>query len=200
MRNSFNNNWAFQENYTTAIQNITTDNALEFMTIRTATEHEDKRQGTDFVVELKDGTNIAARVRRPSCRYRDLTIRTYNKGHKTEIHKLKAGFGSHYLYCWTGPDWEVNEYILVNLDILRSSKLLDGAHPEMDNKDGTRFTSFSIRKLHQQGCLIRHWKRAINKEAMRQYEQSINNETTIHGAISRYQYEIKIKKELGVKN
>ena len=195
MHHSFERNWQFQENYTEAIKMITLENAVEFVSVRTGTEKEDKQQSTDFVVSLKDGTDMAVRIRRPSCDFRDLTIRTRNKGFKTEIHKLNEGYGSHYLYCWTGPDAKINEYILVNLDALRLSGLISGTYHEYDNKDGTGFLSINIRKLKQARCLIRHWE----SNAVPEIKQPINQAPvySLAEVLERQRYENKIRRELG---
>lgn len=157
--NEFTLNWNKQLDYYQAFNTILKSNAIHLVDIRTATPDEDSKQSTDFVISISGGGRVAARVRKTA--YRDLTIRTQSfNGGKTEIHKLREGWGRFYLYCWVN-EWKspIIEYILVDIDVLRKSGLLNNAPATKMNTDNrTGFTYYGINTLNLYGALIRHWK------------------------------------------
>lgn len=156
----FKENWDFQKTYYPQIESIIRKNSFNFITIRIADVQKDTQEATDFIVSI-DGGDIAVRIRRSKYKDRDLTIRSYCGGHKTEINKIKEGFGKYYLYCWTNENQEILEWILVDLNKLRHSKLLE-ITPEIENKDGyTRFISISTEKLKIYKCLISYYPETL---------------------------------------
>lgn len=122
---------------------------------------QDNKQATDYTINPK-GSTIAARIRRPDCSYRDLTIRSRRaNGAETELSKLKKGYASRYFYAWTDKDFKIIAWMLLNLDIARDAGLLERAWPERANKDpktkqpdGTYFISIPIRALYEAKCMI----------------------------------------------
>ena len=151
-QHSFEENWDFQLDYYTQVENILKRNAGHFVSVTIADEFKDKKQATDFVVII-DGGEISVRIRRDNCKFRDLTIRSVNKGMKTEIHKIMEGFSRYYLYCWTKQK-RITEWIFVDLDKFRESGLLESPRSDINNFDGTLFKAYSIQELHQNDCLI----------------------------------------------
>ncbi|MCF8009250.1 MAG: hypothetical protein K9K32_05745 [Halanaerobiales bacterium] len=136
-------NWSLQFN--PKIKDIVKGLAGKIITVRDATPKEDMTQSTDLVIEVDVGT-IAARVRKKNCpfsKYKDVTIRSYNKGYKTEIHKIKEGWGSWYIYAWN----EFNNWIFYDIDRVRNTGLLNKEFPEMSNYDGTKFISIPVMDL-----------------------------------------------------
>lgn len=130
-----------------------------------APAEQDNKQATDYCITFKDGT-IAARVRRPDCKYRDFTIRSRrSNGHETELSKLKKGFASRYFYSWTDDDFTIIAWMLLDMDKVRNAGLLDRTWPEKENRDrktkkpdGTYFISIPVRVLQSEGCMIAHHK------------------------------------------
>lgn len=120
----------------------------------------DKKCATDFTIRLKGG-NIAVRLRRSKYRYRDLTIRALrDNGTTTELAKIKAGHGFRYFYGWIDDNNRIAEWILVDLDKLRESGLLENRpfipnrDPATGKPDGTHFIAIKASELYEAGCLI----------------------------------------------
>lgn len=150
---TFKQNWDFQSRYYSKIESIIKQNAGEFISVTVADTETDMKRATDFVIKVTGG-DIAVRIRRADKPWRDLTIRSYNNGYKTEIHKLREGFGRFYLYCWENDKHELSEWVLVDLDKLRETGLLDKQRKQFENRDGTTcFIAFGIRELEQVGCI-----------------------------------------------
>ncbi len=116
-----------------------------------ATDETDKKYATDIEVKLVGGT-IAVRLRKPDCKYRELTLRT--SALKSELDKIKEGYAFRYFYGWVDENGVIAEWILVDLDKLRSSGLLAMFRRPILNGDGTHFIPFTIRELDDVGCII----------------------------------------------
>jgi hypothetical protein len=121
---------------------------------------EDNKHATDYVVTMAGGS-IAVRVRRPWYEYRDLTIRSRrDNGQKTELAKIKEGHAFRYFYGWTTDKNTISEWMLVDLDKLRASGLLERNWNERPNKDkqgksdGTWFIAIPFTVLEKAGCII----------------------------------------------
>lgn len=139
---------------------------LAELSINLASDEKDRTCATDFELNISGGT-IAVRLRRPKCTFRDWTVRAHrDNGTKTELAKLKEGHAFRYFYGWTDDNRSIAEWILIDLDKVRASGLLDKERPFKPNGDGTHFISITIRELHDAGCLIayrlkdRQWERA----------------------------------------
>ena len=119
--------FAFEKQMQGKVVEILRRHAADVVQFNIATNEQDTKQATDFVVETTIG-RIAVRVRRYSStgeKYRDLTIRiraTY--GGKTEIDKLRDGWGDLYLYCWQDAAGNLTEYMLVDIHKMRAAGLL----------------------------------------------------------------------------
>jgi len=152
--NTFIDNWKFQQDYYEQVKTILKNNSMIFVKVEIADIELDKKQATDFIVII-DGGEIAVRIRRANCKYRDLTIRSVNNGYKTEIDKIREGFGRYYLYCWEDEGKEIKSWILVDLNKLRETKLMEN-RVNIPNYDGTEFIAISIDELYRNDCLIAH--------------------------------------------
>ncbi len=142
------------DQYLDSFKDILERNSMHFLSMEISDEHKDTQEATDMVIKIEGG-DVALRVREPSCSYRDLTIRSRSRwGHKTEIHKLKEGFGDWYLYGWGDGISTVKEYVLVDLHRIRNFKLFDRSWPEKSNGDGTQFISMPLGALEMCGCII----------------------------------------------
>jgi hypothetical protein len=124
--------------------------------ISVAPAEEDNKHATDFTIKLLGGA-VAVRLRRSDCRFRDLTIRSLrSNGAKTELAKIQEGFAARYFYGWTDIHRVIAEWILVDLDKMRSSQLFKIPRRPVPNGDGTFFVAFSIKDLIDAGCLLEY--------------------------------------------
>jgi len=128
---------------------------MHLLRIQIAPMADDLKRATDLVVTVEGG-DIAVRIRRPSCSYRDLTIRAWRRsGAKTEIDKIRKGFARWYLYAWSDGHYNLADWILVDLDNLRQSGLLNDERPIIYNPDRrTGFKAYTVKELAAQGCLV----------------------------------------------
>jgi hypothetical protein len=145
--------------------------------IRVASLEKDRANATDFEVTLSGGT-IAVRLRRWGCKFRDLTIRAQrDSGAKTELAKIKEGYAYRYFYGWEDQNRKIAEWILVNLDKVRETGLLEKQRKLWPNGDGTYFISIDLRELYDAGCLITY---QINRQ-----QRQVNPSVTLEEGIER---------------
>lgn len=145
---TFQDNWNWQINYLDDVRNILKNQAMNIVDVEIATPEEDLKQCTDMKVKITAG-DVAVRIRRENCKYRDITIRAVNKGNRTEIHKLREGYGDWYLYAWTDGQ-NIVDWILLDINKFRKSGLLNDGRKITMNPDGvTGFTAYSINELTQ---------------------------------------------------
>jgi hypothetical protein len=124
-----------------------------------------KKEATDFEVNLMGGS-IAVRLRRPKYTYRDLTIRAHrDNGVKTELAKIKEGHAFRYFYGWINDQNIIAEWILVDLNKVRKTGLLEKERRLIPNYDGTHFIAISIDELQNAGCLIARYPMSQRVEA-----------------------------------
>lgn len=145
--------WASQFNE--QIEAILRKHIPDIAIISIASPERDMKECTDMVVKI-DAGDVAVRIRKNRyLAFRDLTIRSYSRGYTTEIHKIKAGYGDWYLYCWLGVgDLLIDNYILVDINKLRDNDLLETKETQM-NPDGiTGFVSISIDELKETGSIV----------------------------------------------
>jgi len=151
---NFKDNWNYAERKMEQVKVILKSNAMHIVSIEVATPEEDMKQSTDLKIKVTAG-DIAVRVRRPYRDFRDLTIRAYNKGSKTEVHKIREGFGDWYLYAWESEGGKLAEWILVDIDKMRESGLIYQDKEIRMNKDGyTGFVNFSLQELDSINAII----------------------------------------------
>jgi len=127
------------------------------ISIDDSSPEQDMKESTDLVVKTMGG-KVAVRIRRPDCQFRDLTIRSWRaNGAKTELPKIKEGFGDFYLYAWAGENGKLANWILVNLDSLRKSGLLENRETIPNPDRITGFIAISVFELKKSNCLISSW-------------------------------------------
>jgi hypothetical protein len=102
------------------------------------------------------------------CPWRDLTIRSRRDTKaKTELAKIKEGHGFRYFYGWIDDNDKIVEWMLIDLDKLRASGLLEKPRREIPNKDkdgnpdGTYFICIKSIELFNADCTIAY--RLLNK-------------------------------------
>lgn len=146
---------AWADNYLPAIRAVVCGLAQKILTIEFASEQEDQEHAFDYLVTLSEG-KIACRIRRPECDYRDFTIRAWRaSGSKTELSKIKEGFGQWYLYAWAKDEKTFISWVFIDLDKLRTSGLLEKDYPIIPNPDKeTGFISLKILDLLHNDCVV----------------------------------------------
>lgn len=150
--NEFEKNWDWQLKLMDDIKSILKSQSMYIVDIQIATEEEDKKYSTDLKVKITAG-DVAVRIRRDTI-YRDFTIRAKSGTNKTEIHKLREGYGDWYLYLWTKED-KISEWILVDINKMRAANLFSEQRQVRMNKDGyTGFVSYTIDELEYHGCIV----------------------------------------------
>lgn len=153
------NNFDFEKQTRKQVLEILRRHAADVVQFEIATDEQDQKQATDFVVKTTIG-RIAVRVRR-CIPYRDLTIRTRAMyGGRTEIDKLRDGWGDMFLYCWQDNSNNLSEYMLVDIHAMRQAGMLERSYmehlTEIPNNDGTWFCPFSFDSLYEAGCIKVH--------------------------------------------
>lgn len=58
------------------------------------------------------------------------------------------------IYAWTGADEQIESWILVNLDNVRKSGLLDRDRKDIPNGDGTWFINIELSELDTHKCIL----------------------------------------------
>ena len=154
----FKEQWDWQEQKYQEIIQILQRHLSYIVSIRVADKEEDTRQATDMVIEVETGT-VCVRIRSHGShkdKYRGLTIRTKSAGNgKTEIHKLREGFGKYYFYAWADESDVLAEWVLIDIDKVRDAGLLDEPVCQIPNRDGcTRFMEISMNQLRAAGAIL----------------------------------------------
>lgn len=151
---SYGKDRAWSDKYLAQVSNILGQCADCFLCIEIASEERDTQQATDMVLLVSGAGTIAVRLRRASCKYRDLTIRSRrSSGHETELAKIQNGWAEWYFYGWLDDQERIAEWILVDLRVLRASGLLEMPQREINNYNGTYFVNISLGELLSGGCL-----------------------------------------------
>ncbi len=168
-------NFDFEKATRNQVIAILNRHAADVVRFELATNEQDTKQATDFVVTTTIGC-IAVRVRRYKStgnKYRDLTVRSRAMfGGKTEIDKLREGWGDLYLYCWEDEKQTLNEYMLLDIGAIRSAHLLEVNRKEIENVvDGTCFVFIPFDELYINGCVRLH---TVNGKPGRIHRPSLN--------------------------
>lgn len=154
--NNFKGNWGFQEQYLDQVKKIIKDNAMHIIDIEISTPQEDMEKAVDMKVTANRG-HVAVRIRRAHQKFRDITIRSANKGHITEIHKIIEGYADYYLYCWENKNCTaIGDWVLIDINKCRDV-FFDGfmEKEETYNKDGvTAFIAFGIHEFVDKNAVI----------------------------------------------
>lgn len=119
----------------------------------------DMQENTDLLMYEFNSLSVALRIRNAdTCKFRDVTIRTFSQGYKTEFDKLMEGYGHYMLYCWgkiENAKPTIREYILFDLDIFRKNHLRYLISGNIKNTDGvTSFNAYDCKKIVTTPCCI----------------------------------------------
>lgn len=124
--------------------------------IKGPTPTEIRKEATNLLIGMYEGFDgpvpVDLRIRRYNhfVKYRgEFTIRSYNEGHETELHKVLAGFPKYLFYgCASLEEDDLIAYYLVDLDEFRRVWNEDRDridHGSIPNRDGrTKFKAFRI--------------------------------------------------------
>lgn len=157
MTTDYKSNVHFQHKHMGTVIRLLKINAHHMVDFRLAGKAEDTKQATDMVIHMEHGLTIGVRIRRHMTgkRYRDFTIRSKSfGGGKTELDKLREGWGDWYFYAWEDHTGRLNEWVLVSLKALRDGKAFDKQRREIPNTDGTKFVALSLAELRQYKALV----------------------------------------------
>lgn len=170
MRSETRYDWDYSNLHLPEAFNVLRQNASFLVSFEIAPENIDLKEVGDIVLSSNMG-HIAFRVRRPNVDHRDLTIRCKRiSGVETEIHKIRAGFGSWYLYAWADDSRRFKDWILVDLDQFRSCGLAFEDRYEIPNADGaTWFYAYDDSELELHNCVVaKHNSRLSARETIYQ--------------------------------
>ena len=154
----------WSDGFVDQVRAILAANALHIVRVEIASMEDDAHKATDMLITVNRG-QVAVRIRRDSCRHRDLTLRSWRaSGTKTELAKIREGFGDFYLYGWSSNN-HIAEWILVDLTKLRTSGLLDNPR-EKQNPDGkTGFAFIPAVSLQEHDCILAsHFETPLRKQ------------------------------------
>lgn len=151
MRKDVERNWTWADNYLPQVEQILKGCAEHLITISVAPMDKDRKQATDMMIKTTGG-DIAVRLRRGDCDYRDLTIRALAGG-RTEIDKIKEGYADFYLYGWT-TNGVVGEWMLVDLSVARDMDLLENRNLIRNTDGRTGFIAIPRKELRTNNCIL----------------------------------------------
>ena len=153
----FRRNYSWQAKYDNEVRklvkHIIEKHNLSRVRVRPASNYLDTHEATDLVYTAD--LHIAVRLRRATCLYRDLTLRSKMlSGRQAELAKIKQGFVDYSLYGWVRDD-KIAEWIFVDYDKLRASGLLEKKRKMIQNIDReTWFVAITIPELLAAGCIV----------------------------------------------
>lgn len=146
--------WAWSDQFLPDVKRVLGQCAIHLVEVQIATPEQDLTQATDMIATIKGYKTVAVRLRRASYHQRDLTIRTWRaSGAQTELDKIKHGYGHLYLYGWT-LEYQISEWMLVDLERLRNSGLLDRRSLITNRNGDTRFLTIPAYELWREGCIL----------------------------------------------
>lgn len=136
--------------YLLQVRKILVSKAYIFTKFRESTLKEDREQGFDAVLSFPD-VKIPIRIRQNKyLQYMDLTIRSKSKYNlKTEIHKIKEGFGDFYFYAWSDEtpmkkeNNKIVSYMILDLNVFRNTIIDRPTQTDKPNGDGTCFNCYN---------------------------------------------------------
>lgn len=156
MAGRYEENREFADSLSDTLKRIIHDNIGIIASVKASGHQADKATCTDFVVSTSSGNTIAARVRRPGVMFRDFTLRAKSGSARTELEKIRDGYGDWFLYAWSAESGEIADWLLVDLNRLRLSGLLNQPRQIKDNTDGqTGFVTYTRSELRAADCIAK---------------------------------------------
>ena len=151
---------------------------LDAIQLQDAPMELDTKKSTDVVaIASKKGERkelyIAARIRKPNCKYRELTIRKeYYGSSNTEVSKLH---NAHYYFVgFTNMDNEIKEYMIVNIKKLYQTNLIDKYKSETkgNKDDDNKFFGIPAIELINNNCVVKY---KIRKDILLKQIENLKN-------------------------
>jgi len=154
---NFKEQWNWQLNYVDNIKDIIKSLLPKIVNVKVAEPDDDLNRATDYKIKINSG-DIAVRIRRDT-NFRDITIRAFNNGHKTELDKIREGYCDWYLYIWTQNN-RIVEWIFLDVNLMRASGLFNNDRKVTMNKDNcTGFIIYTIYELSNiNGAIVANYK------------------------------------------
>lgn len=152
VKNQFEKNWDFSQSHLGDIEKVLQSNLDKIVKIEVASREDDLKRSTDLKIKIHSG-DVAVRIRK-NIPWRELTIRAYCNGYKTEIDKLKEGHADWYLYLWTDSKDQICDWILVDIQKMRDANLFDKHKEVRMNHDGTGWIAFTQDELNEVNAII----------------------------------------------
>lgn len=151
-RSLFDKYWDFSQSHLTDISKVLQSNLDKIVKIEIASREDDLKHSTDLKIKIQAG-DVAVRIRN-NIPWRELTIRAYSNGYKTEIDKLKEGHADWYLYLWTDCSDKICDWILVDIQKMRDGNLFNIDKEVRMNRDGTGWIAYTQDELNQVNAII----------------------------------------------
>ena len=112
---------------------------------------EDTQHATDLMILTAKDKRIAVRIRRNGYAMRypnQFTIRSFANGCKTEIHKIRDGFGDYFFYGHSSDDntSAIGKWMFLDLDVFRDEERSIKPH-DVVNRDGTRGYAYDVTRF-----------------------------------------------------
>ncbi len=150
------------DKYFNTIRRILNSKSYVFTKFVEATPKQDMEEGFDSIFSFPD-VKIPIRIRDYKyLNYRDITIRSRSYyGMRTEIDKLREGFGDYYFYGWeTKESNGIYCYAIFSIKNFVESGLIDEPDSQRQNYDGTEFYCYSLDKMIKKNVIILYEKLA----------------------------------------
>ena len=148
--------WADQPALIEQVRMILRRNAFHLIDFEISTPAEDARNGVDFNLSVRGG-NVACRLRRANVDFRDLTLRAYrSNGTRTELQKMADGSFTAlaYFYGWVDIEGTIAEWMLVDIQKVISSGLLNTRPIQHNTDQTTGFIAIPYLELDVSGYLF----------------------------------------------
>ena len=126
------------------------------VSVEVATKEDDCKHATDITIKVTGGS-IAFRCRTFKVTAREFTVRTRSRnGCETEWHKLSAGYGDFYLYCWANETEDgFTDWVLLDLKKIREHGLLKKMEFGGRNNDKTEWKKLHLHYLSSVNAILR---------------------------------------------
>tara|TARA_R100001015_G_C4606364_1_gene161437 strand:+ start:786 stop:1283 length:498 start_codon:yes stop_codon:yes gene_type:complete len=135
-----------KEHFNKAIPNFLN----ELSVVKLSNTEEDTKFSFDLIFEMN--VKLSVRIRENKYKlWNDLTIRSKNKGYKTELHKIIDGKGQFYFYAYMTEDENNLEKIYIcDVKTIRNLYKKNTYNKERYNGDGTALIGFNFKDIEEE--------------------------------------------------
>ena len=122
----------------------------ELSVVKLSNTEEDTKFSFDIRFEMN--MQISVRIRKNKYKTKkDLTIRSKNKGYKTELDKIMEGKGQFYFYAYmTKDENNLEEIYICDVKAIRNLYKKNIFNKERDNGDGTALIGFYFKNIEEE--------------------------------------------------